>query len=157
MYFGCRCIVSPWYLMAPLLISLAYAYPSKYMKNYEQVSGKRVVMVADDDNDLLQLMKMQLQQAGFSVQLSPNGLGIIRMAANDHPDIILLDIAMDGISGADICKKLKADVRTSDIPIIMFSANENIEQIVNTCGANDFVRKPFDAQVMKEKIMHYIH
>lgn len=127
------------------------------MKNYNQPSKNKLVLVADDDNDLLQLVKMQLQRAGFTVQLSPNGQGIAGMAAKNHPDVILLDITMDGISGGDICKKLKSDEVTSDIPIIMLSANENIEQIVNSCGANDFVRKPFDVQIMTEKIMHHIH
>ena len=127
------------------------------MKNFKQPLRKKLVLVADDDNDLLQLVKMQLQQEGFTVELFPNGRGITCMAAKNHPDIILLDITMDGISGDDICKKLKSDRITSDIPIIMFSANENIEQIVSSCGANDFVRKPFDARVMTEKIMHHIH
>lgn len=129
----------------------------KYMKNYKSIPRKSIVLVADDDDDLLQLVKMQLQRAGFTVHLSPNGRGIADMAAENHPDVILLDIAMDGISGGDICKKLKADTATASIPIIMFSANENIEQIVHSCGANDFVRKPFDAQVMTDKILSFVH
>ncbi|GAC1428039.1 MAG: hypothetical protein NVSMB7_04960 [Chitinophagaceae bacterium] len=117
---------------------------------------KKIVLIADDDIDLLLLVKMQLQKAGFIVQVSLNGRGITAMAADVHPDIILLDIAMDGISGGDICKKLKSEEATSSIPVIMFSANENIEQIVNTCGANDFVKKPFNMQAMKDKISHYV-
>ena len=128
------------------------------MKNYTNLPGKKtIVLVADDDNDLLQLVKMQLQHAGFAVQLSPNGRGITNMATETHPDIILLDITMDGISGGDICKKLKSDTMTSDIPIIMFSANDNIEQVVRNCGANDFVRKPFNVAEITEKIRHYVH
>jgi DNA-binding response OmpR family regulator len=128
------------------------------MKNYANLfREKKIVLVADDDDDLLLLVKMQLQRAGFIVQLSPNGRGITSMAAENHPDVILLDISMDGISGGDICKKLKSNNLTSDIPVIMFSANENIEQIMRNCGANDFVRKPFDARLMTDKIMHHIH
>jgi len=119
-------------------------------------NGKKIVLVADDDIDLLLLVKMQLQKAGFIVQLSLNGKEITKMITEDHPDIILLDIAMDGISGGDICKKLKSDAATSSIPIIMFSANENIEQIVMACGANDFIKKPFNVQAIKEKILHYV-
>ncbi len=117
---------------------------------------KKTVLIADDDMDLLQLVKMQLQKAGFVVQLSLNGRGVTSMVTETHPDIILLDIAMDGISGGDICKKLKSDNATASIPIIMFSANDNIEQVVHNCGANDFVRKPFNAQAMQEKILHYL-
>ncbi len=117
---------------------------------------KKIVLVADDDNDLLQLVKMQLQQAGFDVQLSLNGNGIMQMAVDGHPDIILLDITMDGISGGDICKKLKEYDKTSTIPVIMISANDNIDYIAQTCGADDYVRKPFNVNAIKEKIYRFV-
>lgn len=113
-------------------------------------------MVADDDFDLLQLVKMQLQQAGFLVQVSLNGKGIVKMALDDHPDVILLDITMDGISGGDICKKLKSNGQTSAIPVIMISANDNIEDVAQHCGANDFVRKPFNVQSIRDAIGRYV-
>jgi two-component system, OmpR family, response regulator VicR len=118
--------------------------------------GKKIVLVADDDFDLLQLVKMQLQQAGFLVQLSLNGKGIVKMAQDDHPDVILLDITMDGISGGDICKKLKSNYQTATIPVIMISANDNIEDVAQHCGANDFVRKPFNLQAIRETISRYV-
>jgi DNA-binding response OmpR family regulator len=71
------------------------------------MDSKKIILIADDDADLLQLIERHLQKAGFSVQLSPNGRGITEMVINNHPDLILLDIAMDGISGDDICKKLQ--------------------------------------------------
>jgi len=117
---------------------------------------KKIVLVADDDIDLLQLVKMQLQRAGFAVQLSLNGMGIVKMAIDDHPDVILLDITMDGISGGDICKKLKMQDETAAIPVIMISANDNIEYIAHNCGANDFVRKPFNLQTIREKISQFV-
>jgi DNA-binding response OmpR family regulator len=117
---------------------------------------KKIVLVADDDIDLLQLVKMQLQRAGFLVQLSLNGKGIVKMALDGHPDVILLDITMDGISGGDICKKLKSNNQTAAIPIIMLSANDNIEAVAHHCGANDFVRKPFNVQAISETIARYV-
>ncbi len=118
--------------------------------------GKRIVLVADDDFDLLQLVKMQLQQAGFAVQLSLNGKGVIKMAQEDLPDVILLDITMDGISGGDICRKLKSNGQTAAIPVIMISANDNIADVAQHCGANDFVRKPFNVQAIREIIGRYM-
>jgi len=126
------------------------------MKEFATNIKKKIVLVADDDNDLLQLVKMQLQQAGFAVQLALNGQGIVKMAVEGHPDVILLDIAMDGISGGDICKKLKTYDNTAAIPIIMISANDNIETIASTCGANDYVRKPFNLQTIREKISQFV-
>ena len=118
---------------------------------------KKIVLVADDDNDLLELVKMQLQHAGFTVQLSLNGNGIVKMAEEGNPDVILLDIAMDGISGGDICRKLKMFDKTAAIPVIMLSANDNIEVIAHNCGADDYVRKPFNLQTIKDKISQVVH
>lgn len=149
--------VSSWFYMALFLFTIQQVFNKLNLAEvYDMEKRKKVILIADDDIDLLQLVKMQLQQAGFTVQLSLNGNGIAGMVTEGHPDVILLDISMDGISGGDICRKLKADVATSAIPIIMFSANENIEQIVNSCGANDFVRKPFSLQIMKDKILHFV-
>ena len=120
-------------------------------------NGKKIVLVADDDTDLLQLVKMQLQRAGFAVQISLNGNGIMKMAAEGHPDVILLDIGMDEISGGDICKKLKTYEKTAAIPIIMISANDNIEYVTHNCGANDYVRKPFNVQAIRDKISEFVH
>lgn len=117
---------------------------------------KKIVLVADDDVDLLQLVKMQLQQSGFLVQLSINGNGIVTMAQENHPDVILLDIAMDGISGGDLCKKLKSNHHTAAIPVIMISANDNIEDVARHCGANGFVRKPFNVQAIRDTISRYL-
>lgn len=126
------------------------------MNQYGVNNKKKVVLVADDDNDLLQLVKMQLQHAGFKVYLSLNGNGIEKMAADGHPDVILLDISMDGISGGDICKKLKTTDKTAAIPVIMISANDNIETIATSCGANDYVKKPFNLETITKKISQLV-
>ena len=126
------------------------------MKQYNHQGKKKIVLVADDDNDLLQLVKMQLQHAGFIVHLALNGQGIVNMATEAHPDVILLDITMDGISGGDICKKLKTSHETSGIPVIMISANDNIETVAITCGADDYVRKPFNLQTITQKISQVV-
>lgn len=145
------------YLCGVIIVQMIWGI---FLFNHKQElrmnTTKKIVLVADDDNDLLQLVKMQLQQAGFTVQLALNGNGILKMAADVHPDIILLDIAMDGISGGDICKKLKNTDKTSGIPIIMISANDNIEDIAASCGANDYVRKPFNLQAVKDKISRFV-
>ena len=120
-------------------------------------STTKKILIADDDPDLLQLVKMQLQHAGFVVELSLNGHGIADLDPARYPDIILLDIAMDGITGEDLCRQLKGNASTAAIPVIMFSANDDIEQIAHQCGANGFVRKPFDAAFMTGTINHFLN
>ena len=87
------------------------------------------LLLADDEEELLMLMKTRLQKEGFRVQLALNGDHIFEKVVDDPPDAILLDIAMDHVSGYDICKQLKSDACTCRIPIIMFPGNDDIRDI----------------------------
>jgi DNA-binding response OmpR family regulator len=114
------------------------------------------LLLVDDEEELLMLMKTRLQKDGFRVQLALNGDHLFEKIMDDPPDAILLDIAMDHISGNDICKQLKTDVSTRHIPIIMFSGNDDIEEITRECGADAFLSKPFNMTVVKDKIMRLL-
>src|SRR5687767_9216880 len=105
------------------------------------------ILVADDEEDLLTLINTTLCSEGFKVFISPNGKNIRRLIDENHPDIILLDIRMRGVNGDDICKMLKSSDETKHIPIILFSANHDIERIVEECGADDCLLKPFDKSI----------
>ena len=111
------------------------------------------VVIADDDRDLLQLVRMKLERDGFRVAISVNAEDINRIAVEKHADIILLDISMEGISGEDICKQLKNHRLTSTIPVLLFSGNEDIEEMATSCGADDFIPKPFRFDAIREKIL----
>ncbi|MGN6436203.1 MAG: response regulator [Agriterribacter sp.] len=117
--------------------------------NYER---KVRVLFADDDEDLLRLVKLKLSTQGFLVALSLNGERVKAMALSDRPDIILLDVTMEGNDGRDICKSLKEDGVTKDIPVILLSANDELKKIAEQCGADGYVAKPFDANSVKNKI-----
>lgn len=110
------------------------------------------VIMVDDDEDLLLLAKIKLSKVGYKVRVSPNAENIVGMILNERPDIILLDIAMQGINGSDICHALKSNKSTADIPVIIISANDNIAKIATSCGADDYVEKPFQIASVKEKI-----
>lgn len=110
------------------------------------------VLFADDDEDLLLLVKLKLSNLGFLVSLSLNGERVKEMAASDRPDAILLDVTMDGNDGRNICWDLKSDSNTKDIPVILLSANDQLEKIAEECGADAFFPKPFDAIAIKNKI-----
>ena len=117
------------------------------------VTRKPSVLLADDDEDLLLLMKMKMKTEGFIVQISYNGDHIYDMVEEYHPDIILLDITMRGVNGGDICKHLKTDKKTKNIPVVLFSANHNIQTIAKECGADDCIDKPFNNLLMKKKLL----
>lgn len=125
------------------------------MGSFEKNSNLTIVL-ADDDRDLLQLVRMRLETEGFNVAISFNGEDIARIAIDRHADIILLDISMDGISGEDICRHLKNHKLTSSIPVVLFSANEDISEVATTCGADDYVPKPFSLDLIRQKLIKLI-
>jgi DNA-binding response OmpR family regulator len=112
-----------------------------------------VILVADDDEDLLMLVKVNLQKEGFNVKVCHNGKDIVQSAERENVSLILLDVTMDGIDGKDLCRLLKAHKRTSAIPIILFSGNEALDQIAISCGADGYIAKPFIVDVVKGKIL----
>lgn len=115
-------------------------------------TNRPLIMFADDDADLLHLAKKRLTKEGFDVKLCPNGENIVPMAASEKPDVILLDLKMDNTDGRDIYLSLKTDKRTTDIPVIFISSNNDLENIARLYGADDFIHKPFSIHSIKEKI-----
>ena len=113
-------------------------------------TSKRTVLIVDDDEDLLILIQHALSVEGFDPICSPNGVNIVSIVDRKHPDAILLDIHMNGRDGVEICKQLKSNPETSSTPIIMFSANDNIKAISQECGADGYIKKPFNSNHFRE-------
>jgi DNA-binding response OmpR family regulator len=111
---------------------------------------RRTVLIVDDDEDLLIIIQHALETEGFDPICSPNGVNISSILARRHPDIILLDIHMNGKDGIAICQELKKDPATAATPIIMFSGNENIQALSQACGADGYIAKPFTSDHFKE-------
>ena len=112
--------------------------------------GKPTILVVDDDIDVLMLLKIKLKTEGLDVRISPNGENILDIITQNRPILILLDIHMDGVDGGTICHLLKFNESTGKIPVIMFSANDDIKSITTQCGADGYISKPFDLKTMKE-------
>lgn len=112
---------------------------------------KKKIVVADNDKEIVTVMTMMLEDAGYEVQSTANG-HTAQMVGDYLPDLLLLDIWMEGIDGRDICRYLKNQEHTKHIPVIMVSANQQTEKIALEAGANDFIAKPFDMYELLEKI-----
>jgi CheY-like chemotaxis protein len=104
---------------------------------------KKKIYVADDDPSILEVCAMVLEDEGYEVETSPDGRSI-QNRANDLPNVVFLDIMMSGTSGNDICKSIKSQDQTKDIPVVLISANRNINEIACECGADAVLPKPFD-------------
>ena len=120
-------------------------------------NGKPMVLVMDDEEDLLFLVELTLKQEGFKTEISPNGADIMDIIAQTHPDIIVLDIHMKGIDGGTVCQLIKSNTSTADIPVIMFSANENIASISKQCGADGYITKPFSGEKFKDTFLSILN
>jgi len=114
------------------------------------------VLIVDDEKDMLLLMKFKLKVEGFKVQTSLNGENMIDILHTSHPDIILMDIHMEGVDGGTLCSLIKNDKSTAHIPICLFSANDNIEKIMEQCGADGYIKKPFDMQRVKTTLWNIL-
>jgi DNA-binding response OmpR family regulator len=108
------------------------------------------IFIADDDRDILLIMKMMLQTKGYKVHATVNANDIFEYKDN-LPDLILLDVWMSGIDGREICENLKKDELKKNIPVIFISANSTIEKIAEKYHS-DYISKPFDMQHLLNKI-----
>jgi DNA-binding response OmpR family regulator len=116
--------------------------------------SKKKILVADDDFAICEGISMILEDSGYSVTTTTDGRTI--MEAKEHlPNVILLDIWMSGVDGRDICKQLKKQEETKHIPIIMISANKDVEQLAKEAGADDFIDKPFQMGELLAKVAKY--
>lgn len=104
---------------------------------------KKRIYVADDDPAILEIITMILEEEGFEVETSVDGKSL-QDTLRIFPDLVLLDIRMSGSDGGEICRTLKSKVATQNIPVILVSANKDINIIAENCLANDFLPKPFE-------------
>ena len=108
------------------------------------------ILIVDDDEAILHVVKLLLTKYGFDVQTHSTGLNVPDIVMHYHPNIILLDIRLPGKLGTEVCKELKQmDIH---LPIILFSAHEKQAAALNICGADGFIEKPFDIKNLIDTI-----
>ena len=112
------------------------------------------ILVVEDDPDIKELISFNLSNQGHQVFEANNGELGIEKARKKLPDLILLDLMLPGIHGLDVCRIIKADQETKDIPIIMVTAMGQEEDIVKglETGADDYITKPFSIKVLLARV-----
>ena len=103
------------------------------------------ILVVDDDPSILETLATMLRYKGYTTHMASTGRKALEAVNEFEPDLVLLDIMLPDIDGYDICRRLKSDPRTRDLPILIVSARTRREEIVNLLemGANDYITKPF--------------
>ena len=105
--------------------------------------GKRI-MIVDDDKNILEFMHLALAFEGYDVRVSTTGRDLQQVQPSELPDLILLDVRLIEDDGRVICKHLKANEQTKDVPIIMLSAHVSERKLRADCPADDVLAKSFD-------------
>jgi len=106
------------------------------------------ILIVEDEPDLQQVLDYNLRQAGHDVLSAKLGHEGIRLAREQHPDLVLLDLMLPDVSGTEVCKTLKENSTTKGIPVLMVTARgEEIDRVVGfELGADDYVVKPFSVR-----------
>ncbi len=122
--------------------------------------AKKKILVIDDEGDMLKLARMRLEANRYEVITLESGERAVEIAKCEKPDLILLDIVLPGKNGCDVCRDLKANEATHNIPVIIFTAHYPEEEYVKISsgeiGANDYILKPFEIQTLLAKIRFLI-
>ena len=111
----------------------------------------KTILVSDDDAGLIDATSMMLYMSGYEVISTPFGDSVPQLA-KVLPHLIILEICMGQTDGREICKILKKDPFTKDVPVLMLSAQKDVEQSALEAGADHFLQKPFNMDVLLQTI-----
>lgn len=116
--------------------------------------GKKRILIIEDEEDIRELIRYTLDREGFGVSEAGTGEAGLRSAADRNPDLVLLDLMLPGKDGLSVCRELKGDEATRNIPVIMVTARGEESDIVAglELGAEDYVIKPFSPKVLAARI-----
>lgn len=114
----------------------------------------RKILAVDDEEDILELLDYNLSKEGFRVLRAASGERALEVAKSEKPDLVVLDLMLPGLDGLEVCRHLKSDRQTADIPIVMLTAKGEEADIVLglEMGADDYVTKPFSPRVLTARV-----
>ena len=117
------------------------------------MSKKRILMI-EDEEDIAALIKLQAELSGYKLHVEVDGVNGCRAIEREKPDLVILDVMLPGENGLDVCRKIKSNPETKNIPVIILSAKgEEIDIVLGLeLGADDYVPKPFSPKVLFSRI-----
>ena len=115
--------------------------------------GSRILVV-DDEPDLLELVRFNLDRAGYQVDVAETGSRALERLQRSVPDLLVLDLMLPDLSGEEICRRVRADPALADLPVIMLTAKgEEVDRVVGfELGADDYVTKPFSPRELALRV-----
>jgi DNA-binding response OmpR family regulator len=113
-----------------------------------------VVLVADDDPDILQLIAFRLERAGYEVVQATDGEQALQLATELHPDLAVLDVTMPKLTGYDVTRRIRADDATRQMRVILLTARVQEADVALgfASGADDYLKKPFSPEELRARV-----
>ncbi len=116
--------------------------------------GTAKLLLVEDDPALLELLEYRFRNEGYDVRATPDGDEALMLAAEEAPDLVILDWMIEGTSGIEVCRRLRRDKSTAHVPIIMLTAREAEDDRVRglDTGADDYLTKPFSPRELMARV-----
>jgi len=116
--------------------------------------AKERILVVDDEEDILELVRFHLTREGYQLALASSGEEALKKAGRETFDLVVLDLMLPGLDGLEVAKALKSDAKTKTLPIIMLTAKGEDADIVTglEIGADDYITKPFSPRVLTARV-----
>jgi DNA-binding response OmpR family regulator len=113
-----------------------------------------VVLAADDDEDILELVAFRLERSGYTVLRARDGQEALDLALEARPDLAVLDVMMPKVDGFELTRRLRAEEATRRMPIILLTARAQDADVQRgfEAGADDYIRKPFSPQELRARV-----
>ena len=113
-----------------------------------------LVLIADDDEDILQLLSFRLERAGYEIVLARSGDEALRLALDLLPAVAILDGMMPGLDGFEVTREIRRNAATSTTPVILLTARAQASDIARgmAAGADEYLKKPFDARDLADRV-----
>lgn len=139
------------------LTSGLFFFTMRAMKKAEKTTDNLIIVV-DDNPVVVKLIASMLEREGFTVRTATSGQGLLDLLATMHPDLILLDIDMPGISGIETCRRIKADPQVREIPILFVTANNDKAHVIAgfAAGAQDYIVKPSTKEELLARVRTHL-
>jgi CheY-like chemotaxis protein len=117
--------------------------------------AEKLIWIVDDDPGILEVTEIILQESGFKTKKIADKIMLEKELTTALPELILLDVTVAGVNGAELAKELKNDQKTAHIPVILMSADAFIEEKAKHAGVDDILKKPFDIHYLEQIVKKY--
>lgn len=116
-------------------------------------NARGIIVVADDDLDICELLDMKLRQSNYQVQTALDGLQALEMIRSIRPHLVILDIMMPFMSGMDVLRQMRSEPEIADIPVILMTAKRQEKDVDSgfALGVIDYITKPFN---LRDLVVH---